>query len=48
MLHQRITEKGVMHTVACLLADDLRHELDIYNGYTVRKEEYVDSDWVQV
>ena len=48
MLHQRITEKGVMHTVACLLAEDLRQELDIYTGYTVRKEEYDDSAWVQV
>ena len=40
MLHQRITEKGVMHTVACQLADDLKEALDIYEGYTVEKREW--------
>ena len=40
MLHQRITEKGVMHTVACQLADDLKEALDIHKNYTVEKREW--------
>ena len=39
MLHQRITSNGIMHTVACLLADDLREKLGIYESYTVEKRE---------
>lgn len=40
MLHQRITEKGVMHTVACLLADDLKEALNVYKNYTVERREW--------
>lgn len=43
MLNQRIENKGIMHTVACQLADDLREELGIFGSYTVEKREDEDS-----
>ena len=48
MLHQRITEKGVMHTVACQLVDDLKEALDIYKNYIVEKMEWDEDARVQV
>lgn len=48
MLHQKITEKGVMRTVACLLEDDLRQELGIYGSYTVEKRVYDNNAQVLV
>lgn len=43
MLYQRITSKGQMHTVACLLAEDLKENIGHYGNYTVEKNEY-DND----
>ena len=38
MLHETITSKGVMRTVAYLIADDLKEELAVFQEYTVETE----------
>lgn len=48
MLHQRIENAGMMHMVACLLVNDLREKLGIYESYTVEKREDEDSAFVLV
>lgn len=48
MLHQRIENAGIMHNVACMLVNNLREKLAIYDNYTVKKRENEDSAQVMI